>query len=78
MGLDAGLQFAITDLQLWVLGQDLISDMRISILMKDVGSKHNEIAPCGFGAEVCNECTFQTLWVLNQRVRVEIDAVHLR
>ena len=52
--------------------------MRISILMKDVGSKHNEIAPCGFGAEVCNECTFQTLWVLNQRVRVEIDVVHLR
>ena len=72
------LTLAITDLQLWVLGQDLISDLRISILMKDVGSKHNEIAPCGFAAEVCNECTFQTLWVLNQRVRVEIDAVHLK
>ena len=30
------LTLAITDLQLWVLGQDLISDMRISIMMKDV------------------------------------------
>ena len=30
------LTLAITDLQLWVLGQDLISDMHISILMKDV------------------------------------------
>ena len=50
----------------------------LNLLMKDVGSKHNEIAPCGFGAEVCNECTFQTLWVINQRVDVEIDVVHLR
>ena len=30
------LTLAITNLQLWVLGQDLISDMRISIMMKDV------------------------------------------
>ena len=30
------LTLDITDLQLWVLEQDLISDMRISILMKDV------------------------------------------
>ena len=30
------LTLAITDLQLWVLGQDLISVMRISIMMKDV------------------------------------------
>ena len=30
------LTLAITDLQLWVLEQDLISDMPISILMKDV------------------------------------------
>ena len=30
------LTLAITDLQLWVLGQDLISDICISILMKDV------------------------------------------
>ena len=30
------LTLAITDFQLWVLGQDLICDMRISILMKDV------------------------------------------
>ena len=22
------------------------------------------------------ECAFQTLWILNQRVHVEIDAVH--
>ena len=30
------LTLAITDLQLWVLGQDLISDIRISIMIKDV------------------------------------------
>ena len=30
------LTLAITDLQLWVLGQDLIFDMPISLLMKDV------------------------------------------
>ena len=30
------LTLAITDLQLWVHGQDLISDLRISILMKDI------------------------------------------
>ena len=30
------LTLAMTDLQLWVLGQDLISDMPISILMKGV------------------------------------------
>ena len=51
------LTLAITDLQLWVLGQDLISDMLlwvleqdlisympISVLMKCVTSYHNEEA----------------------------------
>ena len=33
---------AITNLQLWVFGQDLISDLPISILMKGVCSKRNE------------------------------------
>ena len=38
------LTLALTNLQLWVLEQDLISNMPISILMKGVGSKHNEEA----------------------------------
>ena len=38
------LTIAITDMLLWVLGQDLISDMPISILMKCVTSNHNKEA----------------------------------
>ena len=38
------LTLAITDLQLWVLGQDLISNMPISSPMKYVTSDHNEKA----------------------------------
>ena len=38
------LTLAKTDLQLWVLGQDLISDMPTNILMKGLRSKHNEEA----------------------------------
>ena len=38
------LTLAITNLQLWVLGQDLIFDMPISILMKHATSNHNEEA----------------------------------
>ena len=40
----SSLTLAITDLQLWVLGQNFISDIPISILMKLVTSNHNEKA----------------------------------
>ena len=84
------LTLAITDLQHWVLGQDLISDMRISILMKDVWSKHNEEAlnialvvlepKCALN--VYSKQFGSLMCIPNtlspQRVHVEIDVVHLR
>ena len=69
------LPIAITDMLLWVLEQDLISDMPISILMKCVTSNHNEealnIAFVVLERKCSFECAFQTFWVLNQMVHVE-------
>ena len=72
------LILAITDLQLWVLGQDLISNMPISSPMKYATSSHNEEALNIALVVLEPKCVFQTLWVLNQRVHVEIDVVHFR
>ena len=52
----------------------MISDMPF----RKVYDQNTKYCICGFGAEVCIECVFQTLWVLNQRVHVEMDVVHLR